>query len=213
MNQGPDEKMEDIMEESPYEMGYGPEGEDSGHDRPYGDPPGQKKFLLLGGAGILLLIIFVILFFGTGDRPNTEDLIAINARLNRVAERLTQLEEIENRIALLQKQERELRQSISRLESSGKSFKAQLDKLAQKFGRPQKGMASRTAKAKTSSAIKKKAPSGTKGRYYVVRRGDSLYRVAKKYNLSIKELCRLNKISPKQAIRPGQRLLIASGAR
>ncbi len=213
MNKGHDEEMENIMDESPYEMGYGPDGEDPGRDRPYGDPGGQKKFLLLGGVGILLLILLIIVFLGTGDRSSSEELITLKTKVNRIGARLTQLDEIENRIALHQKHEKELRQSISRLDDSGKFLRAQMDELTQRLGSPKKSTASRADRAKTSSAIKKKAPTGTKSGYYVVRRGDSLYRIAKKHNLSVNELCRLNRISTKQAIKPGQRLLVASGAR
>jgi len=213
MNKGHDEEMENIMDESPFEMGDGPDDEDPGRDRPYGDPGSQKKFLILGGIGILLLILLIIVFFGTSDRSSSEELTTLKTKINRIGARLTQLDEIENRIALLQKQQKELRQSISRLDNSGKFLIAQLGELTQKLGSPKKGATSGSARTKTSSAIKKKAPTGTKSGYYVVRRGDSLFRIAKKHNLSVNELCRLNEISTKQAIKPGQRLLIASGER
>jgi LysM repeat protein len=50
-----------------------------------------------------------------------------------------------------------------------------------------------------------------KGTYHEVRRGETLSRIAQKYDISVEKLCRLNKITPKTVIRPGQRLLISSG--
>ncbi len=213
MNHKPDEEMENILDESPYEMGYGPDGEDTDPIRPYREPGGQKKFLLLIGAGVLLLIILIIVFFGTGNRAGSEELIAIKAKINQIGARLTNLDEIENRVVLLQNQEKILRKAVSRLQNSERSLKAQLDKLTQELDSPKKSSSPRAAKTKASGNIKKKPTSETKGEYYTVRRGDSLYQIAKKHNLSIKELCRLNKINPKRAIKPGQRLLVASETR
>jgi cell division protein FtsB len=48
-------------------------------------------------------------------------------------------------------------------------------------------------------------------RYHEVRRGETLSEIAKAYDLALKDLCRLNQITPKTIIRPGQRLLISSG--
>ncbi|MCX7823735.1 MAG: penicillin-insensitive murein endopeptidase [Syntrophobacterales bacterium] len=45
--------------------------------------------------------------------------------------------------------------------------------------------------------------------FHVVKKGDTLESIAKKYNLSIKEVVTLNKISPKTTLKPGQRLIIS----
>jgi LysM repeat protein len=52
---------------------------------------------------------------------------------------------------------------------------------------------------------------GQKARYHEVRQGETLSGIAKVYELDLKELCRLNQITPETIIRPGQRLLISSG--
>lgn len=45
-------------------------------------------------------------------------------------------------------------------------------------------------------------------KYYTVRRGDTLGRIAQRNGTSINRICRLNKISRKKTIRPGQRLRV-----
>ena len=45
-------------------------------------------------------------------------------------------------------------------------------------------------------------------RYYSVRKGDNLGRIAARNGTSINTLCRLNRIKPKTAIRLGQRLRV-----
>jgi len=48
-------------------------------------------------------------------------------------------------------------------------------------------------------------------RYHRVRQGETLSGIAKKYGITVQDLCRLNKITPKSIIRPGQELLVSSG--
>ena len=43
-------------------------------------------------------------------------------------------------------------------------------------------------------------------KYHRVRRGDSLWKISKRYNVSINKLCRLNKISRKKTLRIGQKI-------
>ncbi|UCF58134.1 MAG: LysM peptidoglycan-binding domain-containing protein, partial [Deltaproteobacteria bacterium] len=40
--------------------------------------------------------------------------------------------------------------------------------------------------------------------------GETLYRIAKKYGITVDELCRLNDMAPSQVIKPGQKLLVSS---
>lgn len=48
-----------------------------------------------------------------------------------------------------------------------------------------------------------------RAKYYTVRKGDSLGRIAQRYGTSISKLCKLNGIKQKSIIRPGQRLRVA----
>lgn len=47
-----------------------------------------------------------------------------------------------------------------------------------------------------------------KGFYYIVQPGDTLYRIAQTYNVSLTELIRVNQIPPPYTIYPGQRIFI-----
>lgn len=57
-------------------------------------------------------------------------------------------------------------------------------------------------KAKPGSTV----TSGDGNHYYKVRKGDSLSRIAQRTGVSIKTLCKLNKITTKTILRPGQML-------
>jgi LysM repeat protein len=43
----------------------------------------------------------------------------------------------------------------------------------------------------------------------VVKAGESLYQIGKKYGTSIEELRRLNQLKPGQVIHPGQKLVVS----
>ncbi|MGD2126937.1 MAG: LysM peptidoglycan-binding domain-containing protein [Desulfobacteraceae bacterium] len=66
------------------------------------------------------------------------------------------------------------------------------------------------------SVSRLKRPVVTRGKatikgnhYHEVQRGDTLSGIAQRYGMTVKELCRLNKITPETTIRPGQKLLLA----
>ena len=51
--------------------------------------------------------------------------------------------------------------------------------------------------------------SQTKGTYHEVRPGESFYRIAQQHGITVDELLRLNHLTKKQTIYPGQKLLVA----
>ena len=94
----------------------------------------------------------------------------------------TRLDEIEKRLTRLEGTERKM----ALLESQVKKLERSISKLN-----------------------KPVAPRTKKGRYHEVRQGDSLFKIAQKHGITVEELCRLNKITSKAVIRPGQKLLVA----
>ncbi len=45
-----------------------------------------------------------------------------------------------------------------------------------------------------------------KAKYCTIRRGDTLYKIARRYNTTVEKLCKLNHISRKTILRPGRKL-------
>jgi LysM repeat protein len=54
--------------------------------------------------------------------------------------------------------------------------------------------------------IEKARETAAKKRYHVVRRGDTLSAIARRYGTSVQRLCRLNRISQRSVLRVGQRI-------
>ena len=134
------------------------------------------------GVRVLLLVVVSPFLFGCGNGESKEELSFIKTRLDQVEERLTRLGEVEERLTQLEGTE----QKMAHLESQVKKLERSVSKL-------NKPVASRTKK----------------GRYHEVRQGDSLFKIAQKHGITVEELCRLNKITSKAVIRPGQKLLVA----
>jgi len=65
------------------------------------------------------------------------------------------------------------------------------------------------AVTQAATVMQKEPMSPGKGRYYEVRQGDTLYRIAKQHGISVDELCRFNTITTNDPIHPGQKLLVA----
>jgi LysM repeat protein len=170
---------------------------------------GFKYPLILGGAGIIILIVLIFLFPWDKNKVSIKDLTSIKVRLDLLERRLTRIEGVEVKIAHLEKQGKGFQQYMAERERYGRYLTQRLDKLTQRTDRLEKGMTPVAAKTKAQKATQRKPTSLAKKPYHKVRRGENLYRIAQQYGISVEELCRLNNITSKQAIYPGQKLLVS----
>jgi LysM repeat protein len=138
--------------------------------------------------GALFVFAVLLFLFGCSNGDHAEELDAIKTRLDMIEERLIQLEKTTQRISPLEFQLNGLQESVTEL---GRIIAATPD---------------------ASTAAEKEMGSQNKARYHEVRRGDTLYGIAQEYGISVPTLIKLNNLSKKQAIYPGQRLLIKPGS-
>ena len=206
-----DEEIQEFMQEISDDLGYAPKPHRGESQRGSGDIRLSKKSVILGVIGIVVIVILVSVFFGGGGLSQG-DLAPLQAKLDLVERRMTHLEGLESRIAFLENQETGLQQLILDLDKSGRSLTEQVDEISKKLGVVEKAKPTAPARIKTTApgTAAEKPVSAEMKRYHKVRPGDTLYRIAKRYGISVRELCRLNNISPNQAIHPGQNLLVPS---
>jgi LysM repeat protein len=212
MDQNLDLEMKDIKEEMGGDLGRAQKKYTNRRRRSLTGFRPQRWVLVLGGVGVLILIVVFALFFGGENRDSTKDFISTQARIDLFDKRLAQIEETENKIALIEGQFKRIQKSMSKFDRSRISLRKQLGKLSQTIDRLQKRMASFSAKTEAPSAGQKKAISQDKRHYHEVRRGDSLYRIAKKYGISLNELHRINNITQNQHIYPGQKIFLPTSS-
>ena len=208
MNDGPEKEMKDLMEGLADDLGYASTDENA--ERPMESPNSKpkRKILVLWGGVIILLIALVALLFGGGSHVATEKLSSMEPRIEQIEERLDRLEGMYERLVRLEKQEQNLKKSIAKVDRSGQSLAKRLENVSQEIKTLQESSTPGTVKKEAPSDDKKKGTPEAKTRYHIVRSGDSPYGIAQKYGISVEELRRLNNLSAKQLIYPGQKLLI-----
>ena len=209
MDDKQDDEIQEFMKEIADDLGYTPEQEKTRSQKGSGDHRVSKKTLFLGGACIVLLILLIALLLGGGSGLSGKDLDPIQARLDLLERKLARFEGMESRIISLENQETELQQFIADIDRSGRSATEQLQKITEKVGELEKRVGSVPSKTKAPRPVQAKPVPPAEKRYHEVRPGETLYRIAQKYRMSVGELCRLNNIAPDQAIHPGQKLLVA----
>ncbi len=172
-------------------------------------PKSHGKTIILWAAGILILIAIVSFLFGGGSEVSKKDLDSVYTRLTRLEKTTENLEGVEGKIAQLEKEDKKLEKSATERDRSIGYLKSQINKLNKKIDGLQKSMPSISVGTKASNIKQKRQKSPAKGQYHEVRAGDSLYRIAQKYGISVDELCRINNITKKHVIQPGQKLKVA----
>jgi len=207
-----DNEMEGFEGQIANNMKYSLEDEDVPRRRSFLDFTSQQKPLILGGIGVLLMIVLIALFFGGGDTLSKKDLASFKARLDLLDKRLTRIEGVELRVTSLEKKEKELEQSMAEADQSKRLLTQQYTTLSQRLDSLQKEKPLVPAKSKALIAPKKKPTTLAKKRFHEVRSGDTLYRIANKYGISVEELCRLNNIGQNAIIQPGQKLVVSQGS-
>lgn len=158
-----------------------------------------KSYLIFAGIGLLILVIGFTLFFKFHKRSST-DLDSIKNRLKT----------LEQNIPQMAGQVMELRRSVSNLNAVGESLTRRMDDLSHKVAQLQKAAVEAKAKPEAPVSVQTEPAVKTETAYHQVQPGETLYGIAKKYGVSIAELCRLNQMSKDQAIKPGQKLLVST---
>ncbi|MCG6877994.1 MAG: LysM peptidoglycan-binding domain-containing protein [Deltaproteobacteria bacterium] len=96
------------------------------------------------------------------------------------------------------------RDTVAGLEASFTRIEGRLTALEEKIAHLEERLGSEILEKKTALAR-----SGSKKQYHTVVPGDSLSAIATKYGLTVDILCKLNRISVDQPIKPNQTLLVS----
>jgi len=172
------------------------------HDSSYspkrrGIGSGISKFLR-----ILLAIVFVLIFvFGMLYFLSK---LRTGGDASLLQSRMTAQEQT---VARLEKQLLELQGKVNSL-GPDPALLQRVDVIAQKVEALEKQIQSRAELKAKPSAPSKPAVSAER-QYHTVRKGDTLYRISKKYGITVEELRKLNNLSADQPLRAGQKLLVS----
>jgi LysM repeat protein len=146
----------------------------------------EKKNVILVGAGVLIVVL-IFFFFGVSGKDKSAEILA------QMDQKLVA---IEQKIAVLEKQQEDL-------------VSGPIKSLAEKVEMLEK----RPAEKPKSAPSPKTQISSIPKRYHEVKKGETVTSIAKKYGLSVEELRRINKLSPKATLPAGQKLIVSPGGK
>ena len=172
------------------------------HDNPY--PPRRRRIESDSGKYLRILAVFVlVLIIGGGliyflsKRPTGGQAAPLQSMVVALEQRITGLE----------KQLTELEGKINDPRPDP-GLLHRVEALTQKVETLEKQIP-----AIVESAVKPSPPPKpavpTDKQYHTVQKGENLYRISKKYGISVEELRKLNNLSADQPIRMGQKLLVS----
>lgn len=163
---------------------------------------GLFRTLLFGGVAAVVLLAAFFLLLGRGDPGDDEARGDLAERMDRIEMRLDRLEGSVKQVPSVIGRMEGLGKSLSRLESEQRNLLDRMDRLSRRLDQ-----LSRPAPAKASPG-----PSTTGPATHTVKRGETLFSIAKRYGLSVEALCRLNGIGRNDVIQPGQKLVVGKAA-
>jgi len=168
------------------------------------------KARALRGLAALVIFPMVIALAACGKEPPTQELEEIRSSVKRLESKLTLMERNnQKKLAELEKRLADINGLLSGIESREKSFESRLKKLGEQVYSMQKAIAQEKAtKAAKAGSPQEPVTEKKAGAYYIVKLGDTLYRIARNHKMTVEELRRLNNLSEGQHIYPGQKLLI-----
>lgn len=189
----------DAME--PREEGYYGSGSTSG---------GQAfPHIYIAIAGFLVLIILtVVVIARTYSLAEKSQLLALQSRLEQLESRLGSMES-EGGLAQTGGSGNQLILLTERLDQLEANMTSRINNLATQLN---------TAALKPSREAVKKAQTASKAepviaapvKIHTVKQGETLYRISRRYNLSVDQLKQYNQLDSKTAIYPGQKLKVSS---
>ncbi len=220
MQERDDGRKDDFVMSGKYEGG--PEREASNRYAGGEESAGKLslKTILIAGAGLLIAVVVALMFFSGSPRSAEKDQVkAMDARLNQIEEKLAKLEWIDTGLARLDRKEKDLAALSERISQLESSLGRRIDQIAREAAKPAPKPEAPAAKADSpaprpegaaprppaAAARVEKAPVA---KVYLVQKGDTLFSIARRHDMTVDQLLKLNNISAKDPIRPGQKLTV-----
>lgn len=203
MDPGSDNNVKGIVEEMAQDRGRNIRSSGT-RRRADGPATGTVRTLVFGGIAAAVLLAAILLLIGNGETDTDRTLAFVAARLDRIEATLDRVEDREKQMSALATRIEGVVDSVSRLERDRRTLSAEIETLKRRL---EAAIKRPPAQGPTSPAASEEAPTHT------VRRGDTLFSIAKLYGLSVDEIRRLNGIEETDVIQPGQVLIVGTEER
>jgi len=168
--------------------------------------PSVRFILPLLLVGIVLVILMAIWFRGTPQSPpvNLVD-HELQDRVAALEKQVMELNGIEERLQALERDEQSYLQAVEKLNRMETRLSQRMDDLDKTLSAasPKPAAARPSKKQTTQNAVKQ--PNAVT---YVVKSGDTLYAISRRYQVTIDQLRTDNNLGKKSMLRPGQKLIV-----
>lgn len=192
MDEPKHEEVQELMEEVAKELGY----EWDSKEQSRLDPLSQRRQKRAWAPFIIgAIIVFCLIIQWAAISRTNEQFKKLATRLTALEERITALQSKSGTSSQIATKIKRLDRQVGGLETSLTALSKRVDKLSELAKRTKLGFSS--PKQRVGSI-----------KVYIVRKGDSLFRIAKKYGVSIASIRRANGLGTKAVLHPGQRLVI-----
>jgi LysM repeat protein len=168
-----------------------------------------KHIYIAIGGFLILIVLSVVVIARTYSLAEKVQLLALESRLEQLESRLGSIEG-EGGLSQAAGAGNQLILLTERLDQLEANVTARINSMANQLNTaPAKPVAEATQKteAATPASSLKKA---TKTKIHTVKQGDTLYRISRRYNLSVEQLRQYNQLDQKASIYPGQELKVSS---
>jgi LysM repeat protein len=162
-----------------------------------------KHIYVAIGGFLILIILSVVVIARTYSLAEKVQLLALESRLEQLENRLGSIEG-EGGLSQTAGQGNPLILLTERLDQLEANMTARINNMANQLNTaPAKPVVEAAAPA---PALKKEA----KAKIHTVKRGENLYRISRRYNLSVEQLRQYNQLDQNASIYPGQKLKVSS---
>jgi len=172
---------------------------------------GLASFFSRPGSWTVIIPLVLLVIFLFSIRPGGSDkalITAMDQRLEKLENRIATLEGLSELVTDLDKNRQTTKPLMKRLDRLETSFSKRIGAMEQQLKKLQTRLARTEAKQAKAPAVKRQT-SIQSGKTHVVKKGETLYSISKKYGLSLNQLMTFNKLSKRTVINPGQQLKIS----
>jgi len=158
--------------------------------------------------GVILLILVYVLLPGGGTSAGKDQLDALEKRVELLEKRMLKIESLGERVSNLEKGvkgDASLSKRFERFEAAMGKRMDQVDKELIKIG---KTVNAKKTKTVSVEPAQKKKTSDSKAQYHIVKKGETLYSISRRYGISVDRLRANNQLGQKTAIFTGQKLKV-----
>ena len=156
--------------------------------------------------GIVIVVMVAIWFRGTPENTQANGRIQqIEDRIIMMEKRLAELTGIDEKMSSLERDGQAYLQAIERLTRLETTVSMRVERIEQALSTLQAKQTKpqpKTKKVTKPTTIKKESIT------HVVKSGDTLYAISRRYDTSIDQLRKDNKLNKNSTINPGQKLII-----